>query len=114
MNLDIDRDLSPEQQSRVVKETVEDFNAYLNRWPDPKTVEGAVVEWFGEGCILRDVHGREFIDCLGGVWIFPLGPRHPKKIKPGKKKKDRLAPPSPGMPKTRSAGPARRPAGNNP
>src|SRR2546425_4676777 len=89
MNFNIEGDLSPEQRSHVVKETVEDFNAYLNRWPEPKTVDGAVVEWIGEGCILRDVHGREFIDCLGGFGIFALG--HRKNSKPTKTI-DELAP----------------------
>src|SRR2546425_7061295 len=91
MNFNIEGDLSPEQQSRIVKETVEDFNAYLNRWPEPKPVDGAVVEWIGEGCILRDVHGREFVDCLGGFGIFALGRRHPCVIAAVKAQMDRLA-----------------------
>jgi putrescine aminotransferase len=108
MNFNFEGDLSPEQQSRIVKETVEDFNAYLNRWPEPKPVAGAVVEWFGEGCILRDVHGREFIDCLGGFGIFALGHRHPKVIAAVKAQLDRMALHSQWMLSPRSADAARR------
>src|SRR5207253_806589 len=91
MNFNFEGELSPEQKDQLVKETVESFNFYLNRWPEPKPVAGAVVEWFGEGCLLRDVSGREFIDCLGGFGIFALGHRHPKVIAAVKAQMDRLA-----------------------
>jgi putrescine aminotransferase len=80
MEIGIDRSLTPEERDRVVRETVESFNAYLNRWPEPRAVEGAVLEWEGEGCFVRDVYGREFLDCLGGYGIFALGHRHPKVV----------------------------------
>jgi putrescine aminotransferase len=108
MNFNIDGDLSPALQSRIAEETVKDFNAYLNRWPEPKPVEGAVVEWIGTGCILSDVHGREFIDCLGGFGIFALGHRHPKVIAAVKAQMDRMALHSQWMLNPRSADAARR------
>ena len=108
MNFNIEGEPSPEQQSRIVKETVKDFNACLNRWPEPKTVDGAVVEWFAEGCLLRDVSGREFIDCLGGFGIFALGHRHPKVIAAVKAQMDRMALHSQWMLNPRSADAARR------
>ena len=61
MDFTFEDDLSSEQADQLVRETVENFNSYLNRWTDPRTVEGVVVEWFGEGCILRDVSGRETV-----------------------------------------------------
>src|SRR5205085_12654281 len=36
------------------------------------------LEWSGEGSIVRDVIGREWIDCLGGFGIYNLGIRHPE------------------------------------
>jgi len=108
MDFNFEDDLSSEQADQLVRETVESFNSYLNRWPDPKTPEGAVVEWFGEGCILRDVHGREFIDCLGGFGIFALGHRHPKVIAAIKQQMDRMALHSQWMLNPRSADAARR------
>jgi putrescine aminotransferase len=77
MEIGTARSLSAEEKDRAVRECVESFNAYLNRWPEPRSVEGAVLEWEGEGCFVRDVYGREFLDCLGGYGIFALGHRHP-------------------------------------
>lgn len=108
MEFNFEEDLSPNQQSRIVEETVDSFNRFLNRWPEPKPVEGAVVEWFGEGCLMRDVMGREFIDCLGGFGIFALGHRHPKVIAAVKAQMDRLALHSQWMLNPRSADAARR------
>ena len=90
MDFNIAGPLSPDEQSQIVRTTVENFNLYLNRWPEPWPVEGTAVEWIGEGCLLRDVTGREFIDCLGGLGIFALGHRHPKVIEAVKAQMDRL------------------------
>ncbi len=91
MKLGIDYEPSPDEKAEIVRECVDNFNAYLNRWPEPRVVEGAVAEWQGEGCLLRDINGREFIDCLGGFGIFALGHRHPKVISAVKAQIDRLA-----------------------
>jgi putrescine aminotransferase len=91
MKLGIDYEPSDDEKAQIVREGVENFNAYLNRWPEPRVVDGAVVEWQGEGCLLRDIYGREFIDCLGGFGIFALGHRHPKVIGAVKAQMDRLA-----------------------
>src|SRR5262252_6114275 len=91
MKIGIDHLLSEDEKAAIVRECVEDFNEYLNRWPEPRVREGAVVEWQGEGCLLRDVNGREFIDCLGGFGIFALGHRHAKVIGAVKAQMDRLA-----------------------
>src|SRR5437867_10835989 len=107
-------DLSSEQADQLVRETVENFNSYLNRWPDPRTVAGAVVEWFGEGCILRDVHGREFIDCLGGFGVFARGHRHPKVVNAFRQQIDRIAHHFHRTPNPRSADAAQPLAGLTP
>src|SRR5262252_9643019 len=91
MKIGIDHLLSEDEKAAIVRECVEDFNEYLNRWPEPRVREGAVVEWQGEGCLLRDLNGREFIDCLGGFGIFALGHRHPRVIRAVKAQLDRLA-----------------------
>lgn len=91
MNIGRTVPLTSEEQNNLIAECVENFNLYLNRWPEPRTVEGAVVEWEGDGCVVRDVRGREFIDCLGGFGIFALGHRHPKVIGAIKAQLDRLA-----------------------
>lgn len=38
------------------------------------------VEVEAEGCTVRDAHGREFLDCLGGFGVMTLGHRHPHVI----------------------------------
>ena len=91
MKIGINSPLSDEEKMRLTRECVENFNLYLNRWPEPRTVETAAVEWEGEGCFVRDVNGREFIDCLGGFGIFALGHRHPKVVSAIKAQLDRLA-----------------------
>jgi putrescine aminotransferase len=40
----------------------------------------AAVEWEGEGSILQDATGRQFIDLLGGYGIYNLGIRHPEVV----------------------------------
>ncbi|PYS68610.1 MAG: putrescine aminotransferase, partial [Acidobacteria bacterium] len=91
MRIGINDEPSRAEKADIVRECVENFNDYLNRWPEPRVVDGAVVEWQGEGCLLRDIYGREFIDCLGGFGIFALGHRHPKVISAVKAQMDRLA-----------------------
>src|SRR2546428_10289422 len=114
MKTGIDYELTSDEKAEIVRECVENFNAYLNRWPEPRVVDGAVVEWQAEGCLLRDIHGREFIDCLGGFGIFALGHRHPKVIAAVKGQMDRLALPSQWMLNPRSADAARGLAGITP
>jgi len=90
MKIGIDYEPANDEKAEIAAECVENFNAYLNRWPEPRVAEGAVIEWQGEGCLLRDINGREFIDCLGGFGIFALGHRHPKVIRAVKAQMDRL------------------------
>ena len=35
------------------------------------------MEWQGNGCLIRDVSGNEYIDCLGGYGVFALGHANP-------------------------------------
>ena len=39
------------------------------------------MEWRDEGNVFYDIHGKEFIDCLGGYGIYMLGHRHPTVVK---------------------------------
>ncbi len=70
----------------LAKRTVEDYDAHytpgLVRYRKSVTEAGdfAAIEWTGEGTTVRDLHGREWIDCLGGYGIYNLGIRHPEVI----------------------------------
>jgi putrescine aminotransferase len=79
---------TPEGEARdiVAKRTVSDYDEHyttgLVRYRKSVTEAGdfAAVEWTGEGSIVRDLHGREWIDCLGGYGIYNLGIRHPEVV----------------------------------
>ena len=78
----------PDEAARdlIAKRTVEDYDAHytpgLVRYRKAVTESGdfAAIEWTGEGTTVRDLHGREWIDCLGGYGIYNLGIRHPEVI----------------------------------
>ena len=73
MDFNFADDLSAEQADQLVRETVENFNSYLNRWPDPRTVDAAVVEWFGEGHerSLDLIYDARFSDTHHGSGYLP-------------------------------------------
>ena len=68
----------------VNKQTVWDFDHHftpgLVKYRKSVTEAGdyAALEWTGEGSIVRDLLGREWIDCLGGYGIYDLGIRNPE------------------------------------
>jgi putrescine aminotransferase len=81
------RDLSQEEKQGFIAETLESYEKYYNRgfisYRKSVTEAGqfAALEWSGQGSTLRDLLGREYIDCLGGYGIFSAGVNHPKVLK---------------------------------
>jgi len=81
------REMSLEEKHAFIAETVDSYERYLNRgfitYRKSVTQAGqfAALEWSGEGAILHDLLGREYIDCLGGYGIFSAGVNHPKIVK---------------------------------
>jgi putrescine aminotransferase len=77
-------DLSVEEKQAFIQETVENYATYYNRgfitYRKSVTEAGqfAAIEWSGSGSVLKDILGREYIDCLGGYGIFSAGVNHPK------------------------------------
>ena len=80
-------ELSLEEKQAFIAETVENYATYYNRgfitYRKSVTEAGqfAAIEWSGQGSILKDILGREYIDCLGGYGIFSAGVNHPKIVK---------------------------------
>jgi putrescine aminotransferase len=78
------RELSLEDKQAFIQETVENYASFYNRgfitYRKSVTEAGqfAAIEWSGSGSILKDILGREYIDCLGGYGIFSAGVNHPK------------------------------------
>jgi putrescine aminotransferase len=81
------RELSRAEKQAFIAETVESYEKFYNRgfigYRKSVTEAGqfAALEWSGEGSVLCDLLGREYIDCLGGYGIFSAGVNHPKVMK---------------------------------
>jgi putrescine aminotransferase len=81
------REMSPEDKQAFIAETVDSYERFYNRgfigYRKSVTEAGqfAALEWSGQGAILHDLLGREYIDCLGGYGIFSSGVNHPKIVK---------------------------------
>jgi putrescine aminotransferase len=77
-------ELTLDEKHGLINETVENYAAYYNRgfitYRKSVTEAGqyAAIEWSGQGPILKDILGREYIDCLGGYGIFDAGVNHPR------------------------------------
>ena len=81
------RELSTAEKQAFIAETVESYEKYYNRgfigYRKSVTEAGqfAALEWSGQGSVLNDLLGREYIDCLGGYGIFSAGVNHPRIVK---------------------------------
>ncbi|MFW2367256.1 MAG: putrescine aminotransferase [Desulforhopalus sp.] len=84
----------PERQW-VAESTYQNFADHINkgfldyRKSVTETKDFALTDWQGEGSILRDVMGREYIDMLGGFGLYSPGIRHPKIVAAAKAQLDR-------------------------
>jgi putrescine aminotransferase len=91
------RALSLEEKHAFISETVEAYERHVNRgfigYRKAVTEAGqyAALEWSGQGSILRDLLGREYIDCLGGYGIFSAGVNHPKILRAVAAQMERMA-----------------------
>jgi putrescine aminotransferase len=78
--------LSEDVARGVISKTVDNFREHINRGflehRKSATIAGefAMTEWSGQGSVITDVLGREFIDALGGFGLYSLGIRHPKVV----------------------------------
>ena len=90
-----DDQLTLEQRQTIAKKTVDNFRDHINKgflsYRKSVTEAGdfAFTEWQGEGSVMRDVLGREFIDILGGFGLYSPGIRHPKIVAAVKAQLDR-------------------------
>jgi len=92
VKLPIEHPLSRAEQETIAAEGIDNWNMYLRRFPKTKDRDRdrALVEWSGEGSIIRNIYGEEYIDCLGGYGIFSLGHRHPEVVRAVKDQLDRM------------------------
>jgi putrescine aminotransferase len=91
------REMSLEEKHAFISETVEAYERHVNRgfigYRKAVTEAGqyAALEWSGQGSILRDLLGREYIDCLGGYGIFSAGVNHPRILRAVARQMERMA-----------------------
>lgn len=89
--------MSLAEQQAFIAETVQAYEQHVNRgfisYRKAVTEAGqfAALEWSGEGALLRDLLGREYIDCLGGYGIFSAGINHPRIVKAVQDQMGRMA-----------------------
>ena len=78
-------ELSRDEQEAVVSDCLANFDKYVNpgilEYRKSCSTDYTAVEWRDEGNVFYDIHGKEFIDCLGGFGIYVLGHRHPTVVK---------------------------------
>lgn len=74
----------------IIDETIENYEKFINPAMAKlfRFMGLATIEWEAEGSIIRDIDGKEYIDCLGGYGVFSLGHRHPKVVEAVKKQLD--------------------------
>lgn len=76
-----------------VEETIEKYRQYIN--PGLANLMDFcgyhAVEWSGEGAIVRDSGGVEYLDFLGGYGVFALGHAHPKVVRAVQEQAGRMA-----------------------
>ena len=92
MKLPIDHPLSREEQESIASTGIDNWNTYLRRFPKTKDRDRdrSLVEWSGQGSLIKNIYGEEYIDCLGGYGIFNLGHCHPEVIEAVKSQMDRM------------------------
>ena len=75
-------ELTKEEKEWVVRESVEGFRDNVNpgflEYRKSVSTDYTAVEWKDSGAHFTDIHGKDFIDCLGGYGIYNVGHRHPK------------------------------------
>ncbi len=66
----------------LIGETLEKYEEYVNPAVARlfRFMGLATIEWEAEGAVIRDIKGKEYIDCLGGYGVFSCGHRHPKVV----------------------------------
>jgi putrescine aminotransferase len=90
-----ERDISEEERIWIARSTYENFENHINRGfleyrKSVTEMDGlALTDWTGQGSILKDVLGREFIDMLGGFGLYSPGIKHPKIVAAAKAQLER-------------------------
>jgi len=79
-------------KEHIIGETIDNYEEFVNPALAKlfRFMGLSTVEWEAQGSIIRDINGKEYIDCLGGYGVFSLGHRHPNVVEAVKKQLDRM------------------------
>lgn len=80
------------EREMVISDTIAKYETYIN--PSVarlfRFMGLSTIEWQAAGSIIRDIDGKEYIDCLGGYGVFSLGHRHPEVVDAVKQQLDMM------------------------
>jgi putrescine aminotransferase len=81
-----------EEADRLAEEVIKDYGRYVNDGMARlyRFMGFTALEWENNGAVLKDVQGKEYIDC-GGYGVFFHGHRHPRVVAAVKEQLDRFA-----------------------
>ncbi|MEW6573689.1 MAG: aminotransferase class III-fold pyridoxal phosphate-dependent enzyme [Bacillota bacterium] len=84
--------LSVEETDGLVQKVLEDYGKFVNDGMARlyRFMGFTTLEWENRGAVLKDVYGKEYIDC-GGYGVFIHGHRHPKVVAAVKAQLDQFA-----------------------
>jgi putrescine aminotransferase len=81
----MEENLTEEDKNRIVEDSIENFNEHVNpgwlTYRKSVSTDATFVEWEDSQETFKDVHGNEFIDCLGGFGVYTAGHRNPEIVK---------------------------------
>jgi putrescine aminotransferase len=77
-------------KEQIISQTIDKYEQYINPAMAKlfRFMGLSTIEWEAEGAVIKDIDGKEYIDCLGGYGVFSLGHRHPKVIEAVKRQLD--------------------------
>ncbi len=77
--------LSESERKQITEDSVKYWKDHVNegflQYRKSVSTDYTAVEWQDEGAVFRDIHGKEFLDMLGGFGIYSVGHRHPVVVK---------------------------------
>ena len=77
-------------KEQMINQTINKYEQYINPAMAKlfRFMGLSTIEWEAEGSIIKDIGGKEYVDCLGGYGVFSLGHRHPKVVEAVKRQLD--------------------------
>src|SRR2546425_2447290 len=74
--------MRPEHPEQIVQATLDKYARYINaglaRWY--RFADVMTTEWEASGAVIRDINGKESLDCTGGLAVFTGGLGYPRVI----------------------------------